>query len=167
MNTKINQFILEFKWRFVPDVLKFPPNVPELSSSIELEQNEVTATLTTKIKPLRVQFCPRGNLFQIWRNSLEVFGKYSIYNNGMDRLSLVRRQKNKGNSAASLLITYGPTVRVMWSVNRINQGWKINQIKQLIALLMSLFVCRRHSHPAIQQAPIILIIFQITTSNLS
>lgn len=97
----------------------------------------------------------------------KVFRTKCIYKNGMDRLSLMWRQKNKGNSVAPLLITYSATVRVMWSVNRINQGWKISQIKQLIASLMSLFVCRRNSHSAIQQAPIILIIFQITIPNLS
>lgn len=54
----------------------------------------------------------------------------------------------------------------MWLVNKINQGWNINQIKQLIAPLMSLFVCRWHSHPALQQALIILIIILQNNSSL-
>ena len=39
-------FILESKWMFVPDVMKLPPDVPEISHSQEWDVCEVTVTLT-------------------------------------------------------------------------------------------------------------------------
>ncbi len=134
-----------------------------LFSSPGWDGHEVTVILASDIQN-QTQYNWNGHLFQIWRNSQRNFRRYCIYPYRTDRLSLLCWNKNREKQCTS---SFGVTLRVMWSVNRINQEWKINQIKQLIALLMSLFVCRWHSHPAIQQAPIILIIFQITTPNLS
>ena len=66
----------------MPDVIQFPPGVPEISLSQEWDGRMVTVTLTFDHQNrISTSLSPSGRLCQI---SLQAFLRYHVHQNGTD-----------------------------------------------------------------------------------
>lgn len=103
---KSKQFILESNWMYVPDIMKFPQGMSDISRSLEWYGCEVTVTLT--LGPPR-NTMPQATVIKVvcqdifwWRqNSVKLYELHiSLWQ--LDYLSLISLNKMKCASLKSL-----------------------------------------------------------------